>query len=816
MKRVGILTLYHKTYNFGAQLQAYALQKTIEGMGYACEQIRFIWSREETIEGYENASINQKKFAEFSNGIKHSRRIYNADNIADCVDDYDAFVVGSDQVWGVEHSMPLMKLPVMTLSFVPNEKVKIAYAASMGRAAPVSGIKEVIKNELGKLDAISVREKTAADYLSGLVGRDISTALDPVFLLEKEIWNTLASDAESDGTPYIFFYTTGADPRQDEIIDGISKELDLPLKRLSYISGERIGPKEFVAWIKNAEYVVTDSFHATAFSILYHKQFITLPVERAAADRNRNVRLIDLLDMLDLADRYMNEDRSIGETAGKLTETIPYEQKEILLARYRTASFDFLERSLSIEKGKDEYPVSRERCTGCGVCSLVCPEDAIRMEKDAFGFVYPVRNKDNCTACGKCRDICNNTLTGKEDRQAPGLLRNNDEIRRGSSPPAVFYELASYILKNNGIVAACRNDPDFQVVHDFCFSEEGLDAFFRPKHVQSSAYKIFQRIKEYLEDHRTVLFVGAPCQTSALAAFLGALPERLYLIDFICEGVSAPELWDKYLKYIDEHGTTCYEDRDDLFSGSRLSFCRDSCYICPYKGAHRESDITIGDFVGTNKLLSGGYGGHGTAPALVHTSKGRALLNNCGNAPERIPVTQSTAMLSEQPKRKPQHYYMRSIFNNSTIEKLFYEDRLWDGFNAKESLLRNFYNELKRNELLLKIERFILYRLWIDENPNISGSIYIYGAGKLGRRLVRCTHHISGFVDKNTNMNSCEGIPVYHPGTDEIRERLKEERDATLIVTPVWDYGQIEEAFQGEFSGINVVSLNDIVGDIWI
>ena len=99
--------------------------------------------------------------------------------------DYDAFVVGSDQVWGVENSMPLIKLAAMNLSFVGNDKVKIAYAASIGCNKATSKIEEVLRIGLDNFDFISLREKTAAEYISGLVDKQIMHVLDPVFLLSK-------------------------------------------------------------------------------------------------------------------------------------------------------------------------------------------------------------------------------------------------------------------------------------------------------------------------------------------------------------------------------------------------------------------------------------------------------------------------------------------------------------------------------------------------------------------------------------------------------------------------------------------------------
>lgn len=859
MKRVGILTLYYKTYNFGAQLQACSLQKTIEELGYECEQIRFIWSKEETIYNYANASINQKAFVKFSNSIRHSEKIYDVSNISECLKDYDVFVVGSDQIWGVENSMPLMNLPVMTLSFVTDDKVKVAYAASFGSTAPSSRIEEILRGELHNFDAVSVREKTAEEYLTEMTDNKIETVLDPVFLRERTEWENL-SNLTKEKNQYIFYYTVSANSRQDAIVEGVSNSFGYEIRRLGYISGEQIGPEEFIEWIKNAEYVVTDSFHASVLSVLFHKQFVVLPVDHVPTNRSRNARLQNMLELFQLNDRYVEYVQDVTgivkQITVKLMEEIPYHLIDIILEENRKKSIDFLKQALSIEKEKDEFLAAHDKCTGCGVCYLTCPVNAIEMKRDKLGFVYPIRDRDKCIECGKCREVCTYKSNPIYDNRIIGLQSKDAVVRRNSSAGGVFYELASYILKKDGIVVGCKYNADFEVVHDFCMSAEDLDAFCRSKYVQSNAYMLFPKVKQYLDEGKIVMFVGTPCQTTALVAFLGIVPENLYLIDLICGGVGAPGLWNKYLNYINAQETVesitmrhkyteylkpegfpafsmkvdfsenskVYEGAEDLYLRSRLSFYRNSCYSCQYKGDKRESDITIGDFVGMNQLLKNQYDGYGTTLTIIHTAKGRQLLEKCNNAflyveiPDEMQqeILAHNVMLSENMKRKAQHYYMRAIYEKSSIERLFYEDKLWDEFHEKEVLLKSFFNEVKRNDLLVKTERFISYRLWLDDDPNVYGDVFIYGAGKLGRSLLKCTRSVEGFIDGNINLNTCEGVKVYHLGTEEIKKCIDSGKEVTVIITPVWDYDILQDKLQKEFPEINIISAESLVGNIWI
>ncbi|KHL96805.1 hypothetical protein QW71_05265 [Paenibacillus sp. IHB B 3415] len=108
MKRVGIITLYYKNYNYGGQLGAYALQKAIAMLGFQCEQIAFKWLNEYTLQAYESAK-SAEYFRTFSESIPHSERLYTVSDIAECVDDYDIFVCGSDQIWGLPWVISLYK-----------------------------------------------------------------------------------------------------------------------------------------------------------------------------------------------------------------------------------------------------------------------------------------------------------------------------------------------------------------------------------------------------------------------------------------------------------------------------------------------------------------------------------------------------------------------------------------------------------------------------------------------------------------------------------------------------------------------------------
>lgn len=861
MKKVGILTLYYKTYNFGAQLQAYSLQRIIEKLGYECEQIRYKWCKEETIKGYEFASIDQEKFMKFSLSIPHSNKVYASDTIHNCIDEYDIFVCGSDQIWGVEHSMPIYKLPIMAMSFVPDNKVKISYAASLGGVVASDKIEEILKKTLNKIDAISVREKSAASYIESISERKVKSVLDPVMLLEKEELEELAGENDN-RAPYILYYTIGLDYKLDILVNEISKRKKLEIVKIGYSNGMKIGPEDFVKLIRDANYIVTDSFHATVLSIIFNKQFLVTPIDKVQTKRSRNFRILDLLDNFDLKKRFMLleewENKDIDKLYDILDETINYEEVKRKLIDLRSKSINFLINNLNIEKKKTEFLKSKDKCTGCGICSIKCPNGCISMERDEFGFMYPLIDKKKCIECGICRKACNNINQIGDSKIGVVAIMSKDEcVREKSSSGGIFYEIARGILGEGGVVVACTFTNEFKVEHRICRNIEEIDRFCKSKYVQSNAYEVFCDIENEIKKQKKVLFVGTPCQVYALVSYIGEIPENLYLVDLVCGGVTSPELWDRYLEekqvkgkiidintrykygeYLTCEGFPAYamkltyseheeirQSDEDLFLSTRFSFYRECCYDCKYKGVDRISDITIGDFCGMKSLVPEMYDGKGVTLSIVHTQKGKELLTNTmgmlkQNSVENIgieKILEKNIMICGQMNKKPQYEYLKTIYSNSSIERLYYENKMIDEIIRSEYIERNFYLETVRNELQMKLMKFHHCRLIIEECPLVVGDVYIYGAGKLGRAMLSCMkNEPEGFIDGNPMLKNCMGIDVYHLGTEEMKNKLNDGNNKTVIITPIWDYDIISEELLHEFPRLNIVSLKKVVGDVWL
>lgn len=354
--KAGIIT-FHDTLNYGASLQCYALQKKLNSMGIDTEVIDYkcpwflkryspFYIQEKTLAKvlYMIAAmpmniIKQKKKREFHKYYLKLSRSYHRENIKKANEVYDLFITGSDQVWN-------WKLTdfdtTFFLDFVNKDKKKCSYAASFGFNRVDEDKKERYTELLGGYEAISVREQNAVELVNDIIGEEATLVSDPVFLLKKEDWASIAGKV--DVKDYILLYSindTDAYKYALKLAEKTGKKLvylSAPIKRIgNFIAKRNIGPIDFLGWFLNADYIVTDSFHGTAFSILFEKQFVSL---LARQTHNGNSRLNNLLSILGLEERIVDKELSL-DTIG---EKIPYEFVNSKLKDYVGNSVAYLEK----------------------------------------------------------------------------------------------------------------------------------------------------------------------------------------------------------------------------------------------------------------------------------------------------------------------------------------------------------------------------------------------------------------------------------------------------------------------------------------
>lgn len=300
------------------------------------------------------------------------------------------------------------------------------------------------------------------------------------------------------------------------------------------------------------------------------------------------------------------------------------------------------------------------KCNGCKACAKICPVNAIEMIKDEFGFEYSSINSEKCIKCGKCLKICPElnkpTTKNYENPEIWASWNKDKKIRLTSTSGGVFYELARAIIKNNGYVCGAIYNEKLLVEHIITNKFEDIDRLKQSKYIQSDLKNVYCEIKELLQDGKQVLFVGTPCQNTGLRNFLGKDYKNLFLIDFICLGVNAPNAYLKYLQYLEKnfkskvkevwfknkdfgwkkfHTKITFENNEvfygqryeDLFLkgfiGSKSLYFRNSCYNCSHRTFPRYSDITIGDFWGVKKCFDNDKG---TSIIMINSKKGKNLL----------------------------------------------------------------------------------------------------------------------------------------------------------------------------------------------
>lgn len=378
---VGICACYASR-NYGSMLQAYATQEAVNKLGYTAEFIKYkkkrtLVSSIKQIPRLLNSNLmfdkwmtckkrlllslhpaikdfdvkRKELFIKF--GVQYYQRFseeyYGYKSLQQAASKYDSVLVGSDQLWtpgGLASNF-------YNLMFVPDEVNKVSYATSFGVSSIPWYQKVRTSRYLRRINYLSVRELRGAAIIDELSGREAKVVVDPTLLLTAEEWNERIPNRKVVEFPYIFCYFLGENETHRIIAEEFSKKTGLRIvttpaldsfvkKDLSFGDSQRfdIGPDDFVNLIRNAEYVLTDSFHGTVFSLLYHKQFMTFS-RFMSGTQSRNSRIDSILRLTGLEDR-----RYDGEVYGTIRENIDYARVDDKIADLRKESYEFLDSAL--------------------------------------------------------------------------------------------------------------------------------------------------------------------------------------------------------------------------------------------------------------------------------------------------------------------------------------------------------------------------------------------------------------------------------------------------------------------------------------
>ena len=337
MKKIGILTTSYAN-NYGALLQSYALTTYLNSLdNVSAELINYMpsdgerpWhlfprprNKREFLATcfamlnpayYRRTISRNKKNKAFCDSLKKSRAVFYPNSDFSLLEnEYDVVAVGSDQVWNTKQFLPSDIMPFF-LNFKSDRTVKVSYAASVADPFTDEMI-PIISPLLSDFDYISVREYQDLDPVNSLSGKSVEWVCDPVFLLGKKKWdevlhtNQVSVAKQIVPNHYILVYMLYIDNRAIDFTKKLSKKFNLPIvciclsvrdKIKSDFVLKNVGPLEFVNYIKNASFVVTNSFHCTAFSIIYRKDYFVIPKKVA------NNRMISLQKAFGIQNRFVN------------------------------------------------------------------------------------------------------------------------------------------------------------------------------------------------------------------------------------------------------------------------------------------------------------------------------------------------------------------------------------------------------------------------------------------------------------------------------------------------------------------------------
>lgn len=388
-KNVGIITM-HKVPNFGSALQAYALQRKIDALGYSAEIIDYYYPNEyhcakqglayfpqrsairllllnvaarlmlalrlnkfkskaeERVERYELQKSYRRFYKKF---FKLSRFYGSIESICENPPDYDIYMTGSDQVWNPRF---VANDPVFFLDFARAGKPRLSYAASMSSRRIGKEFEDAYKVYLEKYAAISVREKSTAEIVARMTGKEANVVCDPTLLLNKDEWLEICPERPLVKDDYLLLYIQAYsfDPYPNivsftqKLADrlGLKVVILMGLREGYSIEGatvfETVGPLEFLQLFRDARFVVTTSFHGTAFALNFQKDFYSV-VKKIDGD---DCRIADFLRQCS-AEHHLLEIDSLNSIKN-LPQANTADSEMQGLQKFRGQSLDYLKNAL--------------------------------------------------------------------------------------------------------------------------------------------------------------------------------------------------------------------------------------------------------------------------------------------------------------------------------------------------------------------------------------------------------------------------------------------------------------------------------------
>lgn len=670
-RKIGIIGYWFAT-NYGGVASYYSLCEMVKTLGHhpvLIENPYFYTDKE----GEDVFSRNLFK----DMGIEICEP-YTNDELEKLNEKFETFLLGSDQVLTTSSIKAYGKLFLM--EFSEDEKKRIAISASCGgdNLNTDDALLKYAQTQLMRFSKISVREYAGTDVLRRKLEINADLIIDPIFFTQPDTYEKIGNlSGNKEEEPYLLAYILDPTPDKREGILRLSRILGMKFKiildgrKFTHESNEKamglpeqtlpeLDFNEWISYYVNASFVITDSFHGAAMSLILNKNFI------AFSNYKRGYpRFLTLFRMFELKNRLIENSNQI--TYELVRQKIDFDKINGIREKEVEKAKQWLENALeSDEKSQMMVPskcvnalLDKNKCVGCGACVNICPKDAIVFETDEWGYYRSYVNVDQCIDCGKCSLVCPVLHTNKKMEHASPecyeFIAKNKEILKNSSSGGIFSVISNQILDENGIVAGAAWNDDFSVKHILIDSKTELYKLQRSKYLQSYIGNSFRDVKVALDENKKVLFTGCPCQVAGLYSYLEWEYENLFTIDLLCGNAPSTGFFKKYVQ--EQFGSNiknysfrskargynaeCIEIENKDGSVQQLygmkedpyqkvyhnhTMCPEHCERCLFQMLPRYGDLTIGDFWGISRWDKEINTREGVSVVLCNSPKGKQLL----------------------------------------------------------------------------------------------------------------------------------------------------------------------------------------------
>jgi len=502
--------------NYGSVATYYALNQVVSAMGKSVLMI------DKPLLSDNDPEIKENHARRFAREHYNISRQYRLDQMHLLNQNCDTFMIGSDQVWNYGISKNFGK--AFYLDFAEEEKKKIAYAVSFGHGTDFAPYDErkIIAEYMSYFDGIGTREADGVRLCRDCYGIKAEQVIDPVFLADPKIYDSLIEKSSKRETePFIVAYILDPSPEKTEAILHLQKEFG-GIKVINLLDGlpwlfeknkkltnlpnciENVQVEDWLYYLKNAEFVLTDSCHGASFALIFRKNFI------AIANRHRGFsRFISLAQLFKFENHLITVPKDVV-TNPKLLASINYDLVEDIMDSERRRCYTWLYNVISLpkksEKELKKYNVIGEvnqetshiiekptngicdektvlkigmsgKCNGCGICESICDENAIKIYKNENKVFFPFVSRNRCVNCGKCLEKCSfNKLESGDEKNTELGERQKLFI----NPDFIKIRLLATLLRDYGIkeIVLSPGGRDVPLVRMFEYNSDTFNLHF--------------------------------------------------------------------------------------------------------------------------------------------------------------------------------------------------------------------------------------------------------------------------------------------------------------------------------------------------